>query len=84
MAESEEKFVAEGVREYAEEYPVVICQIEEDDATDQRIGRGRWVVMAENESRHNFTQVDLLELLEFLSKRETRSQIPEIDRFSRE
>jgi hypothetical protein len=47
-----------GVREYAEEYPVELREVEE----------GRLVIQAWNESRHNFTQVDLLDLIAWLKK----------------
>ena len=44
--------VMEGVREYAEEFPVEL-----------RVSDGRIVVRAKNEGGHNVTEVDLFDLL---------------------
>jgi len=57
--EGGEGFVLEGVREYAEGYPVCIRRREED---------GRWVVEALNEGGLNGVEIDLLDLVDGLEK----------------
>ena len=46
-----------GVREYAEEYPVEVWMDE----------NGRLVVRAYNEGKHNVTEIDLLDLRNWLA-----------------
>lgn len=45
---------AYGVREYSEDYPVLIKKYEDND---------RWVVQAFNENQYNSTSTDLLDIL---------------------
>lgn len=49
------------IREYCEEYPV---DIEISDDVEQH--GGRWVITATNEGGHNSTQVDLVDVLNYV------------------
>ena len=55
-----EKIVMEGVREYCEGMDVRLEKNKE----------GRWVIDARNEGGHNSTEVDLLDLLQWLQAHE--------------
>lgn len=62
----------EGVREYCEDLPVKLEYELEDKYSSVPKG-GRWVISALNESGHNSTQVDLLDLIKWL--RESRPDL---------
>jgi len=71
------------IREYAEEYPVEIRQLEPEYGEKYKstltpnvyesYKNKRWVVIAKNEGGYNCTEVDLLDLLNFVKK-----QMPEL------
>ncbi len=56
------------VREYCEGQPVELFQEELVDDTGEPTGGKRWVVLAFNNSGHNCTKVDLLDLIAWLKK----------------
>lgn len=68
---SMEETVLEGVQEYCEELPVSLRKtngIYNGGPDNTRIGYGRWVVNALNESGFNSTQIDVIQLLRWLKK----------------
>lgn len=61
-----------GVSEYVERYPVELDRTEFLEMTKPFESSGRWIIRAYNEGRHNCTEVDLIELIEWL-----RENLPE-------
>ena len=60
------KIEMSGVTEYCEEMPVVLCETR--GLYPSKNGAGRLVIKALNECGHNSTEVDLVELLEWIKQ----------------
>jgi len=55
-----------GVQEYCEEMSVKLIQ--RIDELEDGIGNGRWVIKALNEGGYNSTEVDVLQMIDWLKK----------------
>ena len=58
----------DGVREYAEGYPVQLQTLNADNVYSHPEAHGRLAILAVNEGGHNCTQVDLLDLLVWVTR----------------
>jgi hypothetical protein len=56
----------QGVREYAEEMPVEFVFLKKSSYPEQSVNR--WVIQATNEAGCNCTQVDFIDVLEWVLK----------------
>ena len=57
--------IMDGVKEYCEEMNVELIQT---TGLFDGEGRGRWVIMAKNEGGYNSTEVDVLQMIDWLRK----------------
>lgn len=55
------------IREYSEGYPVEIEQITKHPTIELK-GVGRWIIDAQNEGGHNGTEVDLLDVIDWVKQ----------------
>lgn len=56
--------ILDGVREYAEEYDVELTY--DKKTSNNRFGSNRYIILAANEGGYNCTEVDFLDLIEWM------------------